>query len=63
MHSPLSILIQEYEQRELEEEEGVDVLGDVEVFAMTDPCWRLWNELAPFEILRKELLHWERMVE
>ena len=62
LHSALSILIQEYDARVIDEEEEGPRFGDVLVFPCSDPAWRTWEDLAPFEVLRKRLQKWKEMV-
>jgi len=62
MQSSLAVFIQEYDQRQLDEEEVVgQPNGDVEVYPLTTPRWESWTDLAPFDILRKHLQTWRTM--
>ena len=63
MQSPLSLCIQDYDAR-APDDEGVvaEPNGDIEVYAETDPSWHTWNELAPFDMLRKHLQRWRELI-
>ena len=55
------MLVQHYDAVDLDEDIG-PALGDVEVYPETDAAWMTWEELAPFEVLRKQLQLWRVMV-
>jgi len=62
MSAPLSFLVQDYEEVVLDEEVMGPPIGDIEVFANNDPSWFSWENLAPFETLRKILQRWSTMI-
>ena len=54
--SPLNLLIQYYDRRDIEHRP--EHRHAVQVFEYTDPEWIAWNDLAPWDTLRHDLTRW-----